>query len=69
VITSPELANLFNTWLLPEQAVVLERNPDQARAIARRHISRYLDLPNYTNNWRRLGFTDDDLVGAGQQPW
>jgi probable F420-dependent oxidoreductase len=52
-------------WLLPEQAVVLETNPDQARAIARRHISRYLDLPNYTNNWRRLGFTDDDLAGKG----
>jgi ATP-dependent DNA ligase len=33
--------------------------------IARRRISRYLDLPNYTNNWRRLGFTDDDLVGQG----
>ena len=44
---------------------MLETNPDQARAIARRHISRYLDLPNYTNNWRRLGFTDDDLVGQG----
>ena len=52
-------------WLLPEQAVVLESNPDQARTIARRHISRYLDLPNYTNNWRRLGFTDDDLAGQG----
>jgi probable F420-dependent oxidoreductase len=48
-------------WLLPEQAVVLATNPDQARVIARRHISRYLDLPNYVNNWRRLGFTDDDL--------
>ena len=52
-------------WLLPEQAVVLESNPDQARTIARRHISRYLDLPSYTNNWRRLGFTDDDLAGQG----
>jgi probable F420-dependent oxidoreductase len=52
-------------WLLPEQAVVLETSPDQARAIARRHISRYLDLPNYTNNWRRLGFNDDDLMGQG----
>jgi probable F420-dependent oxidoreductase len=54
-----------DSWLLPEQAVVLESDPDQARAIARRHISRYLDLPNYTNNWRRLGFTDDDLAGQG----
>jgi probable F420-dependent oxidoreductase len=52
-------------WLLPEQAVVLETDPDQARTIGRRHISRYLDLPNYTNNWRRLGFTDDDLLGQG----
>jgi probable F420-dependent oxidoreductase len=52
-------------WLLPEQAVVLETDPDQARTIGRRHISRYLDLPNYANNWRRLGFTDDDLVGQG----
>jgi probable F420-dependent oxidoreductase len=51
--------------LLPEQAVVLLPNPDQARAIGRRHISRYLDLPNYINNWRRLGFTDDDLAGQG----
>jgi probable F420-dependent oxidoreductase len=52
-------------WLLPEQAVVLETDPDKARAVGRRHISRYLDLPNYTNNWRRLGFTDNDLVGHG----
>jgi len=52
-------------WLLPEQAVVLEADPEQARAVARRHLSRYLDLPNYTNNLRRLGFTDDDLAGRG----
>ena len=52
-------------WLLPEQAVVLETKSDQARAIARRHIARYLNLPNYTNNWRRLGFTDHDVVGQG----
>jgi probable F420-dependent oxidoreductase len=52
-------------WLLPEQAVVLETDPVQARATARRHVSRYLDLTNYTNNWRRLGFTDDDLAGNG----
>jgi probable F420-dependent oxidoreductase len=52
-------------WLLPEQAVVLEANPDQARTIARRHLSRYLDLPNYTSNFRRLGFSDDDLADGG----
>jgi probable F420-dependent oxidoreductase len=52
-------------WLLPEQAVVLETNPDQARSIARRHISRYLDLPNYRNNWRRLGFSEEDFESGG----
>jgi probable F420-dependent oxidoreductase len=45
--------------------VVLEADLFKARSIGRRHISRYLDLPNYTNNWRRLGFTEDDLVGQG----
>jgi probable F420-dependent oxidoreductase len=52
-------------WLIPEQAVVLETEPERAREVARRHTSAYLALPNYTNNLRRLGFTDDDLSGAG----
>lgn len=51
--------------LAPEQAVVLERDPDVARALARTHTANYLKLPNYTGNLRRLGFTDDDLAGAG----
>ena len=54
-----------NRWLLPEQAVVLEPDPGEARAIARRHISRYVGLPNYTNNWHRAGFTDDDFAEQG----
>ena len=48
-----------------EQGVVLETDPDRARSIARDNLSRYLELPNYTNNWKRLGFTDDDLQGGG----
>ncbi len=52
-------------WLLPEQGVVLEIDPYEARRIARRHVSRYLDLPNYTTNLRRLGFIDDDLADGG----
>ncbi len=51
--------------LAPEQAVVLETDPDRARAIARTHTQGYLRLPNYTNNLRRLGFGDEDLEGAG----
>ena len=51
--------------LAVEQAVVLETGPAKAREIARAHTSRYLALPNYVNNLRRLGFSDEDLVGSG----
>lgn len=49
----------------PEQAVVLEADPDRARALARGHLEMYLRLPNYSNNWKRLGYTDDDLRDGG----
>ena len=51
--------------LAPEQAIVVETDPTQARQTARVHTERYLRLPNYTNNLRRLGFGDDDLVAGG----
>ncbi len=51
--------------LNPEQMVVLETNPAEARRIARAALSRYLQLDNYVKNWRRLGFSDDDLAGGG----
>jgi probable F420-dependent oxidoreductase len=51
--------------LAVEQAVVLEPDPAQARAIAREHLSRYLTAPNYVNNWFRLGFTPDDVADGG----
>jgi probable F420-dependent oxidoreductase len=53
------------TLLAVEQAVVLERDPDAARAVARAHMAIYLSLPNYTQNLRRLGWGDDDLGGGG----
>lgn len=49
----------------PEQAVVLESDPEAARTIARTHLAGYLSLPNYTNNWKRFGFTDDDIAAGG----
>jgi probable F420-dependent oxidoreductase len=51
--------------LAPEQAVVLETTPERARAIARQHLSMYLQAPNYTTNWLRLGFTADDFANGG----
>jgi len=49
----------------PEQAVVLETDPGRARELAREHLAMYLGLPNYSNNWKRVGFTDDDLADGG----
>lgn len=49
--------------LAPEQAVVFESDPTTAREIARRHMATYLRLPNYTNNLKRLGWSDADIEG------
>jgi len=48
-------------FLAPEHKVVLTENADEAREIGRRTVEFYLDLSNYLNNWRRLGFTDTDV--------
>lgn len=51
--------------LATEQKVLLETDPDRARATARTALSFYFRLPNYVNAWRWLGFTDDDFAGGG----
>ncbi|MEU6341176.1 LLM class F420-dependent oxidoreductase [Streptomyces sp. NPDC046977] len=51
--------------LAPEFTVVLDTDPARARATARAMLSLYLTLPNYTNSWLRLGFTEDDLANGG----
>jgi probable F420-dependent oxidoreductase len=48
-----------------EVAVALATDPAQARELGRNHLAVYLQLPNYTNHLRRLGFGDDDLAGGG----
>ena len=46
--------------------MVLSADPVAARALARPSVANpYLGLVNYTNNLRRLGFTDEDLAGEG----
>jgi probable F420-dependent oxidoreductase len=48
--------------LLPEQAVLLADNRDDARAIVGTDWLRtYVTLPNYANNLLRSGFSQDDL--------
>jgi probable F420-dependent oxidoreductase len=51
--------------LCVEQAAILETNAAEARAIARRFLAFYFSLPNYVDNWSRLGFTDTDFAGGG----
>jgi probable F420-dependent oxidoreductase len=52
--------------LAPEQKVVLETDPERARAIGRPKVDKpYLGLVNYTSNLRRLGWGDADLTRPG----
>ncbi|MFJ9814413.1 LLM class F420-dependent oxidoreductase [Streptomyces sp. NPDC101151] len=51
--------------LAPEFKVILETDPGRARAAARDTLALYLALPNYTDTWLRLGFTEDDLKDGG----
>jgi probable F420-dependent oxidoreductase len=44
---------------------VLSTDPATARATARRHMKRYLELDNYANNLRRLGWADSDIANGG----
>lgn len=50
-----------DAFLAPEQMVLLETDPERARRVARANMARYLTLPNYTNNLKRLGFTEADI--------
>jgi probable F420-dependent oxidoreductase len=51
--------------VLPEQAVALTTDAGVARTLGRGHLAHYLQLPNYTNNLRRLGFGDADFADGG----
>ncbi len=48
--------------LAPELAVVLETDSSKAREIARKYMTTYTRLPNYTNNLKRFGFTEEEIV-------
>jgi probable F420-dependent oxidoreductase len=47
--------------LCVEQKVVLSSDPSEARATANAALSIYADLPNYRNNWLRLGYTNEQI--------
>jgi probable F420-dependent oxidoreductase len=51
--------------LAVEIAAVPDTDPDRNRGVARAFAGRYIALPNYANNLRRLGFTEEDFAGGG----
>ena len=53
--------------LAVEQAVAPTRDREEALRLARSHLSRYLQLPNYRNSWLRQGFQEEDLSGDGSE--
>src|SRR2546426_62848 len=52
-------------WLCVEQKVLLVTDPPKAREVARQTMAFYMPLPNYRNNWLRLGFSEEDLTDGG----
>ncbi|MFI7153661.1 hypothetical protein ACIBO2_52855 [Nonomuraea sp. NPDC050022] len=51
--------------LIPEQAFIIEPDPEQARAIARRYRGRTGPDSPYTRNWLRLGYSQQDIADGG----
>jgi probable F420-dependent oxidoreductase len=49
----------------PEVAVVVEEDPETARALAREYAKLYLGLTNYTNNLLKFGYTERDIADGG----
>jgi probable F420-dependent oxidoreductase len=54
-----------DAFLAPEHKVVLTTDTEKARAVGRKALEIYLNLTNYLNNWKRLGFTDEDVAKPG----
>lgn len=52
-------------WLCPEQMVLRETDATRAREIARESMKVYVGLPNYQNNLKWLGYSDDDFANGG----
>jgi probable F420-dependent oxidoreductase len=52
-------------WLCVEQKVILETDARKARDLARPVAQIYTGLPNYRNNWLRMGLQDADFENGG----
>ncbi|MGA7050649.1 MAG: LLM class F420-dependent oxidoreductase [Mycobacterium sp.] len=52
-------------FLAPEHKAVLTTDAAQARAVGRKALDMYFNLANYRNNWKRLGFTEEEVTRPG----
>jgi probable F420-dependent oxidoreductase len=53
--------------LITEVTAVLTTDRSAGLDIARAFVEHYLELPNYANNLRRLGWSEADLAGEGSE--
>ena len=53
--------------LAVEQKFCLSTDDTHALELAGNELSRYMKMPNYRNNWLRLGFTESDLADGGNK--
>lgn len=53
--------------LVVEQTATLVDDPEEHQRRAHAHLEVYTGLPNYRNNWFRLGFGEEDVVRGGSQ--
>lgn len=51
--------------LAPDQKIIMSTDAEAARELARSRLAMPLTMPNYRNNFLRMGFTDDDLAHGG----
>ena len=56
-----------DAWLCVEQKVILEEDPSKARTLARANATMYQSLPNYRNNWLRMGLTEEDITQSSDK--
>ena len=54
-----------DAFLAPEHKAILTTDANKARAVGRQALEIYLNLNNYLNSWKRLGFNDSDVAKPG----
>ena len=58
---------LGDSLLAVELGVILDPDRVTARETARPFVKGYGGLPNYANNWKRLGFSDEDISSGSDR--